>query len=909
MLPLVIFFIWLQLCSGFISSDDAANTPPSPSPSSSSPSTTSEPSTTPPSTMPPLPTLPTSAPITSSITYKVAAQRVSNQPILSKDMGSFWDFNYNAALFQKDDEIGLFVRVQNLKDENAPLNPGPSYLAVSKLTFKNGQVSATKTTHKTMNPLGSSEAGGTEDPRITCRNGVYYLFYTAYDGINKAVLSSAVSANPFEPNSWIRLSEDLPLRNWSKSGAALFASKENGLTKDYLFWGDSSYSDGIQIATGEPGKWGWKDYNTYLLKKRDGTKFFDSELVESGPSPLKLNTGDYLFIYNSARAGYYTRPDWNLEYNLGYAILAGTDPTQVLDRSKRPLMSPELDWEIGDSNKYLKPNVVFLEGLIPDPDGCKYANVSGLLGAEYIDNAECFFGVYGAADTALGAVRIIVSSNASIVHPSTSPSPSPASPITIPTVSPITGTAPTLSSSSPSTTTTTPIPEKKYKVVAQRISDQPIISFKNGSVWNFNYNAAIFKQGDIIAVLIRVQNLTDQNIPFKAGPSHFAVSMLTFTNGIVTAAPTINNTLTFMQPFEACGTEDPRITYNNGLYYLFYTSNDCTNRKLSSAISINPAEPNSWIRYAAIDLPVGNLLKSGAPLFSDNSKHPNYLFWSDNSHSDAGIGIAVGVPEKLGWNVTPKSLLKKRNGYFDSEFIESGSSPLKLKTGDYLFLYNGARTGYPSVKLDWDLQYNIGYAILSGNNSAHIFERSDQPILSPQLDWEIGNTTDYLKPNVVFLEGLIPDPDGCKYANVSDLLGDQYVDNAECFFGVYGAADSHLGAVRIIVSTKTPLTSPPPTTTALPTTTKTASITTTAPISTTSAQTSSPVSPVTIPTVPIAKTTTKDTPIIVSTSTVSEASVSITSPTPPPTATTTTSDANTKVFSFLVVLIVGILSL
>uniref|UniRef100_A0AC35EVN7 Arabinanase/levansucrase/invertase n=1 Tax=Panagrolaimus sp. PS1159 TaxID=55785 RepID=A0AC35EVN7_9BILA len=452
MLPLVIFFIWLQLCSGFISSDDAAAA------SSSEPSTS-----TPPSTMPPFPTLPTSAPVHSSITYKVAAQRVSNQPILSKDMGSFWDFNYNAALFQKDDEIGLFVRVQNLKDENVPLNgPGPSYLAISKLIFKNGQVCATPTINETMTPLGLSEAGGTEDPRITFNNGLYYLFYTAYDGINKAVLSSAITANPFEPNSWIRLSEDLPLRNWSKSGAALFASKENGLTKDYLFWGDSSYSDGIQIAIGEPGKWGWKDYNTYLLKKRNETKFFDSVLVESGPSPLKLNTGDYLFIYNSARAGYYTRPDWNLQYNIGYAILAETDPTQVLDRSKRPLMSPELDWEIGDSDKYLKPNVVFLEGLIPDPDGCKYANVSGLLGDQYVDNAECFFGVYGAADSNLGAVRIIVSTET----PPTNPPP--------PTTTTLPTTTKTASITTTASTTTTSAQTSSSPVPPVTIPTVPI---------------------------------------------------------------------------------------------------------------------------------------------------------------------------------------------------------------------------------------------------------------------------------------------------------------------------------------------------------------------------------------------------------------------------------------------------
>uniref|UniRef100_A0A914P7C4 acid phosphatase n=1 Tax=Panagrolaimus davidi TaxID=227884 RepID=A0A914P7C4_9BILA len=367
------------------------------------------------------PTLPAKPPLTTTTNYKVFAQRLSDQPIVSSKMGSFWEYNYNAALFQKDGKIGLVVRVQNLKNDSIPFEVGPSHLAVSTITYTNGTISATQTTNQTFTLMQPSEACGTEDPRVTYKNGIYYLFYTAYD-CNAALLSSAITANPFDSNSWTRFSSiDLPLRSWSKSGAALFASDENGLTQDYLFWGDSSFPvGGIGIALGQRGKWSWGDTGDYLIKIRNDS--FDSNLVESGATPLKLNTGDYLFIYNSARSGNSTvKPGWNLQYNIGYAILAGSDPTQVLQRSDQPIMTPTLDWETGNTTDYLTPNVVFLEGLIPDPNGCKYANLSQL-GNDYMNNAECFLGVYGGADSHLGAVQIIVSSNASIPHSST-PSP------------------------------------------------------------------------------------------------------------------------------------------------------------------------------------------------------------------------------------------------------------------------------------------------------------------------------------------------------------------------------------------------------------------------------------------------------------------------------------------------------
>lgn len=102
-----------------------------------------------------------------------------------------------------------------------------------------------------LTPNDTTEKCGTEDPRITFFNKTYYLFCTAYDCSN-AMLSSAFSTFPMDVTSWQRMGYDLPGRNWSKSGAALFATPENHLTQHYLFWGDSSSpKDGIGKKTFE----------------------------------------------------------------------------------------------------------------------------------------------------------------------------------------------------------------------------------------------------------------------------------------------------------------------------------------------------------------------------------------------------------------------------------------------------------------------------------------------------------------------------------------------------------------------------------------------------------------------------------------------------------------------------------
>uniref|UniRef100_A0A914DCG2 Uncharacterized protein n=1 Tax=Acrobeloides nanus TaxID=290746 RepID=A0A914DCG2_9BILA len=694
-----------------------------------------------------------------------------------------WYLNSDGSISNR---VAAFIDYHYVCEVNKsdPYSPGPSYMATSYITFDNdGLPVASPIRNSTWNttffiPNNSTESHGTEDPRINYINGFYHLFYTAYNGTN-AMLSSAVTQHPFLGSTYQRQGYVFPKRKWSKSGATLFAGPENKLSQHYLFWGDSGNpAGGIGIATSQDSI-NWLDNATYLMNIRND--HFDSNLIESGPTPIRLKSGDFLFIYNSAQDGYSSvKPGWSLQYNLGYAILNENDPTRVVQRSDQPILSPELDWEVGNVyGKYLTPNVVFLEGLVVDPNGCP-ENVSELLGDEaFGPNAECFFGVYGGADSELGAVRIISSW---VEKETTTPPPPP------PSGKPI------------------------YKVVAQRFSNNSIIN-KNTSDWDYNYNAAIFSYLNVhssqnqLGLLVRLQNQVNKSDPYAPGPSYIAPSYITFDNdGIPVASPIRNSTLntTFFIPnntTESHGTEDPRINYQDGFYYLFYTAYNGTNAMLSSAVTQHPFNGSSYQRQGYV-FPKRKWSKSGATLFAgpDNNFSQHYLFWGDSSFPVGGIGIATS-PDSFNWNDTQSYLMKIRNDSFDSNLVESGPTPLRLKTGDFLFVYNSARDGYPSVKPGWTLQYNLGFAILSGSDPTQVIQRTDQPILSPELEWEVGNTSDhrYLTPNVVFLEGLVPDPNGCP-PNVSDIIGEEYADNAECFFGVYGGSDSELGAVRIVSS-------------------------------------------------------------------------------------------------------------
>ena len=140
-----------------------------------------------------------------------------------------------------------------------------------------------------------------------------------------------------------------------------------------------------------------------------------------------------------------------------------------------------------------------------------------------------------------------------------------------------------------------------------------------------------------------------------------------------------------------------------------------------------------------------------------NETH-QYVFFNESN-----IELALATAnDLLHYNYTKISFIEIRSDYFDSELVEPGPEPRRMSDGNYLFLYNsGKRLPLPSnhFKPNWDREYNLGWVIMDGNDSAKILARSAEPILSPELDWE---RCDFrsgkwakrgLKPQVVFAEG------------------------------------------------------------------------------------------------------------------------------------------------------------
>jgi predicted GH43/DUF377 family glycosyl hydrolase len=177
------------------------------------------------------------------------------------------------------------------------------------------------------------------------------MFYTAYNG-KDIFLNLATTPNPTVSDKWTRHGPVFPEIPNSKSGALLLRNKEQG--PHFLYWGDSS----IKIATSnDPAHWPSDGGKVFIETRAD---HFDSKLVESGPPPLQLLNGDYIFFYNSATTGWPDEP--GSAYHPGWVILDGQDPSVIKQRSEEPLLTPTYAWELGTQPYTCNvPNVIFLE--------------------------------------------------------------------------------------------------------------------------------------------------------------------------------------------------------------------------------------------------------------------------------------------------------------------------------------------------------------------------------------------------------------------------------------------------------------------------------------------------------------------------------------------------------------------
>ena len=288
-----------------------------------------------------------------------------------------------------------------------------------------------------------------------------------------------------------------------------------------------------------------------------------------------------------------------------------------------------------------------------------------------------------------------------------------------------------------------------------RLSETPVI-VPRGNTWEsagtFNPSVAV-REGKIV-MLYRAQD--------KQGTSRLGYAESSDGTHFTRRNDPV---LTPTEEYEKDGgVEDPRLVQFGDTYYLTYTGYNKKDAQLCLATSkdlihwdrkgvIIPANKGNWnVKWT----------KSGAivPEKIDGKYWMYFLGTSADNKDQAGLATSTDLTH---WTeATSAPALPVRPGHFDSRVAEPGPVPIVTPNGIVL-IYNGA---------DDKLVYRTGIAIFDRHDPRKLLWRSDEPMFSPEKDWEKAGQV----PNVVFVEGMVKQ------------------DNRYLFY--YGGADTNVGVAE-----------------------------------------------------------------------------------------------------------------
>ncbi len=195
-------------------------------------------------------------------------------------------------------------------------------------------------------PSTPYEAYGCEDPRITHIDGRYLITYTAVSGRGVTVALAAT-------RDFVRFEKLGVIFPPYQKDVCIFPAKVRGLYvcrhRPYA----SEFNPASIWTAYSPDLLSWGRHEM-TLAPTPGT--WASERVGCGAPPVRTEDG-WLEIYHGA--------DDSGRYHLAAMLSDLEHPERVLARSRRPVLEPEMDYEL----KGVYGSCVFSNGLIADDDG------------------------------------------------------------------------------------------------------------------------------------------------------------------------------------------------------------------------------------------------------------------------------------------------------------------------------------------------------------------------------------------------------------------------------------------------------------------------------------------------------------------------------------------------------------
>ena len=292
-------------------------------------------------------------------------------------------------------------------------------------------------------------------------------------------------------------------------------------------------------------------------------------------------------------------------------------------------------------------------------------------------------------------------------------------------------------------------------IALKRYSDKPIFSPRAEHKWEASavFNAAAIFDNGLVHLIYRA---TDISSGGQEGDYINSLGYAVSTDGIHfnrLEQPVLTNAV----PQEARGPEDPRIVKIDGIFYMLYTGYGGRfdgDYRICLAASKNLI---AWQRHGVmLDEP-----NKDASLLPEKINGRYVMF----HRRPPDVWLAYSDDLK-NWEEHTIVLKAIPDSDWENEKVGISGPPIKTPAG-WLLIYHG---------VSHKMVYRQGIALLDLENPARLIARQSEPILEPELDWELHGHVD----NVVFSCGQV-------------VFGDE-------IYVYYGGADNAIGLATMKLS-------------------------------------------------------------------------------------------------------------
>ncbi len=183
---------------------------------------------------------------------------------------------------------------------------------------------------------------------------------------------------------------------------------------------------------------------------------------------------------------------------------------------------------------------------------------------------------------------------------------------------------------------------------------------------------------------------------------------------------------------EPRGCEDPRVVKIEDTFYMTYTAYS------ERGVRIGLATTDNFIQWKRYDIEWAERNDKDAVLFPEKIDG-KYVLLHRPMHKEP-MGIWISYSDNLAdWYGQQEVMGPGEEGGWDGWKIGAGAQPIKTEHG-WLLIYHG---------VDTEEVYRLGVAMLSLENPSKLLYRYPEPILEPEMDYELRGDV----PRVVFTCG------------------------------------------------------------------------------------------------------------------------------------------------------------